>query len=399
MNIKQIINELNQNNSQNYKLEVLKKYKDNQLFQKVLKMTYDTVKYTYGISTKSLNSDKFKMYCELHKNNYNENNVITLSEAFEFLEIYFCTRIYTGNTALEEISKLLLSLQEDDKFIVQRILDRDLKINLGKKQINKIFKNLITEVPYMRCALFETGPKGTAKNIKFPAYIQLKSDGMYAAVTVHSNDAYIVSRSGETLHLPHLVEYFKKLPEGVYTGELLVKNMNDRFSANGFINSDEDDKTDVYIQLWDYILLDEYNRPKDKKNKTPYSIRFSELNRIISSNPSEYVYIIESYEIQNLKEALSHVAKWMKNGLEGGILKDKSNIFVSSTSKTQLKLKLDIEIEVRCTGFIEGTKGTKRENTFGSIVFSTDDEKIIGSASGFTDDMLEEINNARDKYL
>lgn len=49
-----IINELNENNSTNYKIEVLKKHKDNKLLQRVLKMTYDKAIYSYGITMKML---------------------------------------------------------------------------------------------------------------------------------------------------------------------------------------------------------------------------------------------------------------------------------------------------------------------------------------------------------
>ena len=44
-----ILAEINQENGSNYKLSVLKKHKDNQLLQCVLKMCYDKVVYTYGV--------------------------------------------------------------------------------------------------------------------------------------------------------------------------------------------------------------------------------------------------------------------------------------------------------------------------------------------------------------
>jgi ATP-dependent DNA ligase len=89
----------------------------------------------------------------------------------------------------------------------------------------------------------------------------------------------------------------------------------------------------------------------------------------------------------------------MKQGLEGGIIKDWSLIYKDGTAKKQLKLKLVISAEVRVTGFIEGKKGTKRENTFGSLIFENDEGTIKGSTSGFTDKMLEEINSNRDSWI
>jgi inorganic pyrophosphatase len=53
-NVTNIINELNENNSSNYKLEVLKKHKDDLLLQRVLKMTSDKAVYNYGVGKKTL---------------------------------------------------------------------------------------------------------------------------------------------------------------------------------------------------------------------------------------------------------------------------------------------------------------------------------------------------------
>jgi hypothetical protein len=89
----------------------------------------------------------------------------------------------------------------------------------------------------------------------------------------------------------------------------------------------------------------------------------------------------------------------MEDGLEGGIFKDPNGIFKDGTSKQQLKMKLEMDIDVRITGFKEGTIGTKRESTFGAITFETDDGKIKGAVSGFSDDQLKQINSDRDSYI
>ena len=89
----------------------------------------------------------------------------------------------------------------------------------------------------------------------------------------------------------------------------------------------------------------------------------------------------------------------MNDGLEGGVLKDKNGVFRDGTSKHQLKMKLEMDLEVRVTGYKEGRIGTKRESTFGAILFETDDGQIKGAVSGFTDEQLEEINANREAYM
>jgi len=380
-----IINELNLENGSNYKLEILKKYKDNQLLKKLLKMTYDKVSFTYGITMKNIPERK------------DHTGILTLENALNNLEKDFCTRNFTGHKAINELYILLEMLSEEDDLIIQKVLDRDLKVNLGRTQINKVFKNLIIKPPYMRCATYN---EKTAKKISFPAILQIKCDGMFQYVIVANGKVSFQSRAGEERKLKHLEEIFKTFPDGIYVGELLVHHTNDRATANGFINSDEEDKSRVYMKLWDYIEFDDFNRPKEKTNKIFYKDRLETLKNILKEKEQYLlnVVLVETYTVDNLQQALKQVGKWMRDGEEGGVLKDNKNIFIDHTSPTQLKLKLEISVEMRCTGFQEGKKGTKREGKIGSLIFENDEGTIKGRCSGFTDKQLDEFTNNFENY-
>lgn len=381
--IKKIIDELNKENGSNYKIEILSKYKENQLLKRALKMAYDRVVYTYGITLKNVNADS-------------SENLKPLSWALDILENDFCTRKITGNAAISTLETILESLSEDDRFVVEKIINRDLRINMGRSQINKVFPNLITKPPYMRCGLYT--PK-TAKKISQRCYVQIKADGTYRYVTVDNGNVTFHSRSGEESFFPNLKQEFEKLPNGVYIGELLVKNTTNRAEGNGLINSDTPPHGKIYMQLWDFVSLDEFGRPKDKKNKTVYHDRFQSLKKILRDRQFKHIELITTKIVNSHKEAMRYVSNWMKQGLEGGVLKDPSNIFVDHTSPTQLKMKLCIDLDVRCTGFYEGTPGTKREKTFGGITYKTDDGEIKGRTSGFTDKQLEDFNSRREELI
>jgi len=381
----QIINELNLENGSNYKLEVLKKYKDNELLKRLLKMTYDKVSFTYGITMKNIPERK------------EHTEVLSLNEALNRLEVNFCSRSFTGHKAIKELYITLEMLSKEDDLIIQKVLDRDLKVNLGRTQINKVFKNLIVKPPYMRCATYN---EKTSKKITFPAILQIKCDGMFQYVIVDNNKVTFQSRAGEERKLKHLEEIFKTFPDGVYVGELLVHHTNDRATANGFINSDEEDKSRVYMKLWDYIKFDDFNRPKEKTNKIFYRNRLETLKNILKVKEQYLlsVVLVETYTVDNIQQALKQVGKWMRNGEEGGVLKDNKNVFIDHTSPTQLKLKLEVSVEMRCTGFQEGKKGSRREGKIGSLIFENDEGTIKGKCSGFNDKELDEFTNNFDKY-
>jgi hypothetical protein len=380
MTIPEIMESLNWENGSNFKMAQLKLFQDNKTLEQVLQMTYDKVKWTYGVSVKTITMPT------LHFDN------MTLETSFALLD-QLNRREVTGNLAREKVQAVLEALTAEDAKIFYNIIRRDQRINMGRSNINKVFKNLITKPPYMRCGIYTTK---TAKKINFPAYVQVKADGMFQAVTVDAGQVTFTARSGEVRELPHLETKFKNFRDGVYIGELLVHGLANRSESNGVINSD-DSKEKVYIQLWDYVTLNEYSRGKDKKDKTIYFERYADLkNNVIED---ENIKIIETHQVKNIQEALEFTSKWMNEGLEGAILKDQNNIFVDHTSPTQLKLKLEIDAEVRVTGFTEGKPGTKRIETFGAMTFENDEGTIKGRTSGFTDEQLEDFNSRRDELI
>lgn len=388
--IHQIIAEINESNSTNHKIAVLKKYQDNERLKQVLQMTYDQVAFTYGMSVEQI--EKFPA----------QPSEVPLNLEFALASVLhnFCSRKVTGHAALQMASNIIGGLNSEDSQLLKKIINRDLRINAGKTLINKVFPGLITKPVYMRCDVYS---KKTSKNIKFPAMVQLKADGTYREITVDSGKVSARSRSGEEYEYPVLFEAFKDYPDGVYVGELTVRGIADRAKGNGLINSDEPPHDDIIIQLWDYITLEEYKQAglKDKKNQctTIYKERWDSLNAIEFTRPSKNIEMIPAFIVDTLKEALEATSKWMNLGYEGAILKDLEGVFKDGTSKHQLKLKLEIDAEMRITGFTEGSKGTKREGKIGAIEFANDEGTIKGRTSGFSDDLLDYFTAHKEELL
>lgn len=390
-----IINELNVENGSNYKLSVLKKYTDNELLKRVLQMTHDRVRFTYGLSIKHWNETEKKT--EIFET-YKRDVKYTLEQVLDFMSDELATRNVTGNDAIAKMHEYFTGLSIDDLTVATRVLNRDLRINVGRTQINKVFPNLIVKPVYMRCGIF--GPK-TAKDIRFPAYIQVKADGTYREACVSGGIVSFISRSGESYEYPVLDTALMECPDGYYVGELIVRGTENRSESNGLINSDNPPHDLIDFHVWDYITVSEYNNAHSKiANITTYEERFAKLKDIVQTNlKGSNIHLIENHEVSTVDEALAFTSNWMDQGLEGGILKDKSSVFKDGTSKHQLKLKLEIDVECRVVGFQEGTPGTAREKTFGAILFTTDDDKIKGRASGFTDAQLTDFNLRREEMI
>ena len=380
--LKDILNELNESNSSNYKLDILKKYKDNSELKKLLELTYNRNKYNFNVSKNCIIKDNPSIL--------ESNGSKTVDELLSALEILGGGTI-RGNEAHQFVCNHLKCLDNDNKEIFLNVLGRDLKIGLNVKSINKVFKNLIPKPNYMRCAVLS---EKTLKKINFPAFIQLKMDGTYREIHVADGQVSGKTRSGEEYFNPVLFKEMENFPNGFYTGELTIEGES-RFTGNGLINSLNPPYEKITFTVWDYLTDEDYL----EKSKTPYYSRFESLSDIIEKRKSERVKLVPNHEVNSIDEALKYVSDWMEHGLEGGVLKDKNNVFKNGTSGTQLKIKLKVDAEMRITGFTDGTIGTKREGKIGAIQFSNDEGTIKGQCSGFSDEELDLFTKNKDNLI
>jgi len=388
-----ILQELNETNSSNKKIVILKKYQDHELLKLVLKMAMDTVKYTYGVSLSTVLSFDGSDFTSRQP----QPLVSTLREALVELDACLNKRIFTGHEALNLCNEMMRRLSDNDLYVFERVLDRNIRCNLGRTQVNKVFPELVTKMVYMRCGVYS---EKTAKKIKFPAIVQLKADGTYREFTVNSGTVHAKSRSGHSYKYPGIFSSLRQLPDGVYVGELTVKGVKDRALGNGMLNSNEVEDGLIKLDLWDYVTLEEYSNAALKvKNKTEYLDRFDELSKLLNQNKGSSIKCIESYEVFTVQEALSYVSKWMSEGLEGGVLKNTSAKFKNGTSTEQLKMKLCIDTEMRIVGFTEGKSGSKREGKVGAVKFANDEGTVKGQCSGFTDAELNKMTKHPDDYI
>ena len=380
--LKDILNELNESNSSNYKLDILKKYKGNSELKKLLELTYNRNKYNFNVSKNCIIKDNPSIL--------ESNGSKTVDELLSALEILGEGTI-RGNEAHQFVYNHLKCLDNDNKEIFLNVLGRDLKIGLNVKSINKVFKNLIPKPNYMRCAVLS---EKTLKKIKFPAFIQLKMDGTYREIHVADGQVSGKTRSGEEYFNPVLFKEMENFPNGFYTGELTIEGES-RFTGNGLINSLNPPYEKITFTVWDYLTDEDYL----EKTKTPYYSRFESLSDIIEKHKSNRVKLVPNHEVNSIDEALKYVSDWMEQGLEGGVLKDKNNVFKNGTSGTQLKIKLKVDAEMRITGFTDGTIGTKREGKIGAIQFSNDEGTIKGQCSGFSDEELDLFTKNKDNLI
>lgn len=394
--VKDILEELNLENGSNYKIDVLKKYQTNENLKRLLKMTYDKVSYTYGITMKNVPEIE------------NYSGKISLMYALTVLEQDFATRNVTGNKAIELLTKTLKELSKEDAEVLAKVLDRDLRINIGRTNINKVFKNLIVKPPYTRCSI---GTKeNIQKNIDFSrtVYSQEKMDGTFRRALIDGENIEITSRPGIVTEFPLIEKQLKSLNVDGYVliGEMTLKGEKDRKKGNGLINSLKIPHEDVIYTVWDMIPAIEFSKTKAEIKELEkegmlslYETRFNKLKDILTSANLENVKLIECKIVKSMREAYEHFQEITKAGGEGTVIKAHDMTHKDGDSKKQLKVKLEIALDMIITGFTEGTG--KNKAYFGAITFENHEGTIKGKVgvSSMTEKMRNKIHTHRDEYI
>lgn len=134
MNIKQIFDEISAESSTNKKVEILTKYKDNELLRKVLYLA---------------NSKRVKFYIK-QLPNYIPVECEALEWGLDSLNP-ISERKITGNEAIGWLTNILSRLSVDDAYVIERIIEKDCRINVGRHLINKVWADLIEITPYQGC--------------------------------------------------------------------------------------------------------------------------------------------------------------------------------------------------------------------------------------------------------
>lgn len=413
-----ILNEIAATDSTKEKQAILESYSENETLKRVYRLTYSKGIQFYikkwpkpGVTTQSF-------------------GMLNIDDMLDFIEFTLAPRKLTGNAAIEELSGYIADGKKDDVEVLRRVMMRDLECGASVSIANKVWKGLIPEQPQMLASSYDED--GIAKNIKFPAFAQLKADGARCFAEVRGDeldDVRLLSRAGnEYLKLDllkkELIEATREArerhPEGVLIdGELVyheqkvapqndglgflfddteqaetqIESAESRTKSNGLANKSlkgtisATEAACMKFQVWDYVPLIEVYSDVKILNPLKYDVRFAVLEKMIADNVVlhgfDRMILIENHVVNNLDEAKVIYKKYVDEGLEGIILKNTASIWENKRSKNLYKFKEVIDIAMEIIGYYEHDKDP---NKIGGVVLRSSCGKITNNCgSGFKD--------------
>lgn len=380
--VQSILEKLENTNSQKEKIEILKTM--NEIQKRWFKMCYNSL-ITFGVK-------KIPEYAS-------ESNSLNITSIMDILEKEFVTREITGNAAIERLRDILSNAEEPE--VVERLIKRDARCSVNSTLLNKVFPNLIPEIP---CMLAQPMNEKTLKNIKFPAISQLKADGMRCIAFITSNNVRMFSRNGTEIicePLKNTLMTIGQIEENLLSdnvtlmldGELICYKDNkllDRKTSNGICNkvlkgtASENELDLIQMQLWDIVKVDSNTfNPLEERS---YEKRLEDLYSILNKSIFSKLEVIPTEIVNSMEEALEHFQKMLSLGLEGTILKNQDAKWSNTRSKDLVKLKEENTIDLLVVDIEEGSGDF--EGGLGAIICETSDKKLrvrVGTGFSFED--------------
>jgi len=383
MNINAFLNDLASNNSRIYKTEQLRKHADNEILREVVRLALCPFTQFYQ-----------RKIPEYEFVGTDSEHQTSLEMAIQNL-YYLSSREVTGNAAIAHLRAILSGLEPDDAKVIERIIDKSLDCGVQVSTANDVWPGLIKEYPCMLCSPFE---QKLVDKIKFPAYAQMKMDGMRFNAIVREGKVEFRSRNGKQIHLlGHLEKEFAALAgdvDCVFDGELLVMlegdiQFADRQTGNGILNKankgtiSEAEAKLVHATVWDVIP---YLYFTDGHCPVPYSKRFSSLTELVGkqSSKDKRIWLVASEIVETYEKAQEIFNEYLSLGYEGIILKDGSGVWEDKRAKHQIKFKGELECDLKIVAVEEGTG--KYAGLLGAIVCESADGVVkVNVGSGFND--------------
>ena len=253
----------------------------------------------------------------------------------------------------------------------------------------------------------KTGELKTKKILGKNVTITLKLDGFRYKIVKQGDNINIYTSSGKLdNNLVEIIEEAKKLPDGVYDGELIAhgefENSTARFNATTKILGKDGEKRGVDFIAFDYIEdIDAFFNYEEYK--LARCLRLDKLEEILEKLNGNFITLVPVYyrdmfvySQKEIDQIYDIYEKATAKGEEGIVIDMAYASYVRSKGTSMFKMKPEISGDFKVIDVIEG-KG-KDAGRLGAFVIEYKDNTVhVGS--GLTDSIREEVWANPDKYI
>jgi len=320
--IRQLISELNESNSNNDKIAVLKRHKHPSTLKMLMYIHNPYFKYNVSynniLKNKDLTTDK---------------NID--GDIFIMLDM-LRTRKVTGHDAIKLINGYIKQYLNNDDTLIRPVLDKDLKAKISTSTINKVFPALI---PTFDVALANKYEKHSNKIdwINDDWYWSRKLDGVRVIAKKEDGEVNFFSRAGKPFNTLNVIkEQLESIDKDnfVLDGEICLTDENGNEDFQSVIK--EIRRKNYQIQnpelyVFDMLTLEEFNNKASVRTLIKRHEALKELN-------VQNVKILQMLKVKSENEVNELSASAIDNGWEGIMIR-KDTGYKGKRSNDLLKVK------------------------------------------------------------
>lgn len=376
----QLIEELQAASGSKAKAQILHENKDNETFKRILYYACHP-RLTYKISedklyTRPMSNEDFHQFKDL----------------WEVCECLARNKA-ASNLLIDGVLSFLWRQQDDIRELYIKVIAKTLRLGVTHKSINKEIPGLFPEWEVQQAYPIEKHP--------------LK-DGTWFSVSEKLNGVrctfyrgQLIGRSGEPFTgLDHIADELAEYLNLVFDGELTLKDKtgltdNEAFrKATGIINSDEEDKTEICLTIFDMLTVDEFD---SGAGIVGYKARRKQLDLLQDMlGATKHVKVLQSLYTGTDQNKIDELLDLMVEQDKEGCMVNLDVPYKCKRHNGILKVKRFYTMDLPIVRIEEGSG--KYAGTTGAIIVDYKGNEV-GVGTGLTDDRRAWFWNHQDNVI
>lgn len=377
---KLFVAEIQASNSKKYKQEVLKKFKDDKVIQRYLKIAFDP--YTvYGISYKKLSTQIRSASNYIPKTN-------SVFELFDYLAVH---NTGTFDDILECCNALeaVAAYDLESSYILTKLICKDLSIGVEAKTINKEIPDLIPIFSVQLANKYFDKPEYV--NGKTFA-ITTKIDGGRIIALKENGQVSFYTRAGQKYEgLVDLEDEMSRLiPDNTcLDGEITLLDRGNLSSKEAYKQTmkivrqtTNPEKHGLKMLVFDCMTAEEF---RTQNCKFTYLVRRTDTEKLFSYDNFKYFELLPIlYRGSDTSKIIELLEEEVANGEEGIMINICDALYDFKRTNNLLKVKKFDSLDLEVVGLEEGSG--RLTGTLGAIHVRYKGGNIVKVGSGFSDE-------------
>ena len=379
--------EINSNNSRNYKLKVLEKYKDHSAVRYLLNYIFNPYIVT-GISKKKLkkNIEPEKYYA--HKTTTDLLNYLDQNNTGRDIDI----------CRIKSFEKFILNDDFELCNLLESIICKNIQLGVDVLSINKIIPNLIPTFNIMLANKYFDKPE-IVEGKEFT--LTTKIDGGRIIALKHNNIVEFYTRAGQRYEgLVDLEqEMLQKMPNDIaLDGEITLLhseglNNKEQYKQTMMITRRDGEKHGIRMRVFDIMSYDEFI---NQESKMIYHDRRELLEKLFSQVELTFFTKLDNlYTGTDTSQIIKILNEQIDNGEEGVMINITDEYYQFKRTNALLKVKKMHDLDLVIDDFEEGNN--QNRGKLGAFITHYKGN-VVKVGSGISKDLREKIWNNKEDY-